>query len=72
MGIVYRGYDTKLGREVAIKTIQFDRQTSGTDASRIERFQVEADALARLAHPNIVSGVRWCDANCGGRALIVC
>jgi serine/threonine-protein kinase len=55
MGVVYRGRDTRLGREVAIKTIQFDRQTSDAEASRIQRFNVEAQVVARLGHPNIVT-----------------
>ncbi|MBS0336708.1 MAG: serine/threonine protein kinase [Proteobacteria bacterium] len=55
MGVVYEGYDPKLGRKVAIKTIlqgaAADPQTAQEYA---ERFTREAKAAARLSHPNIV------------------
>jgi len=43
MGVVYRGRDTNLKREVAIKTLpeEFSR-----DPDRISRFQREAEVLA--------------------------
>src|SRR5262245_48346300 len=52
MGEVYRARDTKLKREVAIKILpdEFSR-----DASRVSRFQREAEVLASLNHPNIAS-----------------
>ncbi|MEP6972746.1 MAG: Stk1 family PASTA domain-containing Ser/Thr kinase [Actinomycetota bacterium] len=51
MGEVYRGVDTVLDRTVAIKVLlpQFAR-----DASFVERFRREAQAAARLNHPNLV------------------
>jgi eukaryotic-like serine/threonine-protein kinase len=51
MGEVYRGVDTVLDRTVAIKILlaQFAR-----DVSFVERFRREAQAAARLNHPNIV------------------
>jgi serine/threonine-protein kinase len=50
MGEVYRARDTKLKREVAIKTLpeEFSR-----DPERLARFQREAEALAALNHPGI-------------------
>ncbi len=49
MGAVFRGRDTKLDREVAIKVVPIaDR---GAEAMR--RFQVEAQSAAKLDHPNI-------------------
>lgn len=50
-GIVYRARDTKLDREVAIKTVLVPERAT---ADVIERFESEARALARLHHPNIV------------------
>src|SRR5437762_5644720 len=52
MGEVYRARDTRLGREVAIKTIL---DTFATDADRIARFQREAKVLASLNHPHIAA-----------------
>ncbi len=51
MGVVFRGHDPALRRDVAIKMI-LDR----SDASRVavERFVREARATARLRHPGIV------------------
>ena len=52
MGIVYRAHDATLRREVALKIIapHLMQQTAAR-----ERFQKEAQALAGLTHPNIVS-----------------
>jgi hypothetical protein len=51
MGMVYRGLDESLEREVAVKTLT----TEGAfDADSRQRFEVEARAAARLQHPNIV------------------
>ncbi|MBI3726161.1 protein kinase, partial [bacterium] len=51
MGVVYRAWNDRLRRVVALKTIL----PGGTvDAEAIKRFQREAEAVARLRHPNIV------------------
>ena len=50
MGEVYRGRDTKLDRDVAIKVLP---ETFVTDPERIARFQREAKTLASLNHPSI-------------------
>ena len=47
MGTVYRARDTRLGRAVALKL-----DLRGGDLTRAQR---EAEALARLAHPNVVT-----------------
>src|SRR5215510_3524356 len=52
MGMVYRGVDEALEREVAIKTLT----SEGTfDEENRKRFEIEAKAAARLQHPNIVT-----------------
>jgi len=50
MGEVYRATDTKLDREVAIKTLP---SALAGDADRLARFEREAKLLATLNHPNI-------------------
>ncbi|MEZ6090242.1 MAG: serine/threonine-protein kinase [Pirellulaceae bacterium] len=52
MGIVYRARDARLKRDVALKMI-----AGGVHAGHksTERFLAEANAVARLHHPNIVS-----------------
>jgi hypothetical protein len=49
MGTVYRAHDTLLDREVAIKLIA----RAESEAAR-QRFLVEARAVARIRHPNVV------------------
>lgn len=51
MAEVYEGYDTRLGRTVAIKLLKSDL---ANDPSFEEKFRGEAQASARMAHPSIV------------------
>ncbi len=51
MGVIYRAHQRSLNRDVAIKMI---RVRSHLSASDLERFQLEAEATAKLNHPNIV------------------
>ena len=51
MAAVYKAYDTRLARQVALKVITDTRQESDHFLKRFER---EAKSLAKLSHPNIV------------------
>lgn len=51
MGMVYRGKQIALGREVAVKVLP---QALARDASYVARFIREAQIIAGLNHPNIV------------------
>jgi len=52
MGEVYRAEDTTLKRQVALKVLPPDLAAS---QERLDRFQREAETLAALDHPNIVT-----------------
>jgi serine/threonine-protein kinase len=52
MGVVYRARDTKLNRDVAIKTLS---PALSPDSSSLSRIQREAQLLAALNHSNIGS-----------------
>src|SRR2546421_4090695 len=54
MGVVYEGIDPRLGRRVAIKTILKSHLDEDTAKDYSMRFVREAQAVARLNHPNIV------------------
>lgn len=51
MASVYRAYDTRLGRYVALKVM---RPAVGPDSALLRRFELEARALAQLSHPAVV------------------
>lgn len=56
MANVYKGIDCVLKRDVAIKLLHED---SAADPSFVERFRREAQAVAQLNCPNIVSVYDW-------------
>jgi len=51
MGVVYRAYDERLDRDVAIKVLP---EEVAQTRDRLARFETEAKAVAKLAHPNIL------------------
>ncbi|MBI3373961.1 MAG: protein kinase [Betaproteobacteria bacterium] len=54
MGLVYDGLDPRLGRRIAIKTILKSNLEPDAAKEYSARFIREAQAVARLNHPNIV------------------
>jgi len=52
MGEVYRAFDPKINREVAIKILP---PALSADKDRLARFEQEAQAAGALNHPNILS-----------------
>jgi serine/threonine protein kinase len=58
MATVFLAHDVALNRDVAIKVLRVDPRLKLSEESKNEiilRFQQEAQAAARLNHPNIVS-----------------
>ncbi len=56
MGVVYKGRDPKIGRVVAIKTMQLGRDLDPEELASIkERFFREAETAGKLTHPHIVT-----------------
>jgi serine/threonine-protein kinase len=54
MGVVYKAYDPKINRFVAIKTIFLATSDPADEQSSRARFFREAEAAGRLSHPRIV------------------
>ncbi len=52
MGVVYRGHDSRLTRDIAIKVLP---DVFAGDPQRLARFEREARLLASLNHPNIAA-----------------
>ncbi|CAK0768405.1 eukaryotic-like serine/threonine-protein kinase [uncultured Gammaproteobacteria bacterium] len=58
MGVVYKGKDPFIEREVAIKTVRIDMLAADdpeATTAQITRFKREAQAAGRINHPNIVA-----------------
>ena len=54
MGVVYAAYDPELNRKVAIKLLHASSGRAADSEGRV-RLQREAQAMARLSHPNVIA-----------------
>ena len=54
MGVVYAAYDPELDRKVAVKLVQTARERGPATRGR-SRLLHEAQAMARLSHPNVIA-----------------
>jgi len=55
MGSVYAAYDGVLDRKVAVKIVRPDRRNAGGPVTPRDQLLREAQAMARLSHPNVVA-----------------
>jgi serine/threonine protein kinase len=55
MATVYKAYDTRLERNVAVKVLRTDQFIPAQLQMVLQRFEREAKSLARLSNPNIVN-----------------
>jgi serine/threonine protein kinase len=55
MARVYRAYDTRLKKDVAVKVIRREAFSPEVVERMLARFDQEAVSLARLTHPNIIA-----------------
>ncbi|MBV8612240.1 MAG: protein kinase, partial [Acetobacteraceae bacterium] len=53
-GLVHEGWDSRIARKVAIKTVTLPHAADPELADKLGRFKREAQAAGRLQHPNIV------------------
>ena len=67
MGEVFRGRDTRLNRDVAIKILP---PLFADDPERLARFEREAQILASLNHPNIAH-IYGIEESSGRKALVM-
>src|SRR5664279_3213893 len=54
MGVVYKGWDPAITREVAIKGLNKNSLPADERENLLSRFRQEAQAVGRLVHPRIV------------------
>ena len=55
MATVFKAFDTHVERDVAVKFIRSERLSTQSAETVIKRFKREAQALAKLSHPNILT-----------------
>lgn len=67
MGVVYLAIDTRLDRQVAIKSLPVEM---ASDLTRLERFEREAKAMASLNHSN-VAGIYGVEELDGSKYLVL-
>ncbi len=68
MGVVYRAWDERLERSVALKRL---RPSGNSQDDRRQRFRREARTIARLSHSNVVRLYDFLEMEPGGEWLVM-
>lgn len=68
MGVVFEAYDPELDRKVALKLLHRAASSSGSDSPEATRLLREAQAMAQLSHPNVITV--YDVGTCGGQVFI--
>jgi eukaryotic-like serine/threonine-protein kinase len=55
MGVVYRAYDPDLDRAIALKMLRIESDSGSASDKERTRLLREAQAMARLSHPNVIA-----------------
>ncbi len=55
MGVVYAAWDPELSRRIAVKVLRPDKQSSEGAARGHARLLREAQAMAKVSHPNVIA-----------------
>lgn len=63
MAVVYKAYDARLEKQVALKIIRTDRITPEMANKTLKRFEREAKSAAQLDHPNIIKVLDYGETN---------
>lgn len=59
MATVYKAFDTRLERDMAVKVIRIDQFAPVVLERILKRFERKAKSLAKLSHPNIVGVIDY-------------
>jgi hypothetical protein len=70
MGTVYKAHDPAIGRDVAIKVVHIDADSTQERGGAIDRFRLEVQAAGRCSHPAIVGVYDFLDQS-GDPAIVM-
>ncbi len=70
MGVVYAAYDPELDRKVALKLLRAESNAANSESVGRARLLREAQAMAKVSHPNVVTVHDVGEADVGGHGIV--